>query len=160
MTTTAGGKHTTATHPSTAALARCFDEHGFQASVGSGGGGNNLTYAGVVISGNVDPNSAQFQAAAQACHKYLPGGGPPAISPAEQAEGVKGEVKFAACMRQHGVPGFPDPNGQGIFPADGIRKLDLNSPLLLTAFKACKSLESNVGPSIEFGPGGEVGQRA
>src|SRR5271154_4237409 len=65
--TTSGGSAQSAIG-SRAALASCFASHGFQASVGSGdGGGRSLSVFGVTLSGNVDPDSAQFQAAMQAC---------------------------------------------------------------------------------------------
>lgn len=159
-TTSSGGQSSAAgvggtksTKPSAAALASCFTAHGLQASVGSGaGGGNSYTFfAGVAFSGNVDPNSPQFQAAVQACRKYLPGG-PPALSPAGKAEAAKAMVRFAACMRRKGVSNFPDPNGQGLFPLGTITGLDANSPLFQSAFTACRSLEPKVGPQIEFGP--------
>jgi len=139
--------------PSSAALARCFTDHGFPASVGSAGssGGRTLEIAGVAINGNVDPSSPQFQAAMQACRKYLPGGGPPPETPAEQAAARRAMTAFAACMRKHGVPNFPDPNSEGIFPIAGIQAIDPSSPVVGTAFKACESLEPTRGPRIEFG---------
>jgi hypothetical protein len=50
-------------------------------------------------------------------------------------------LKFAACMRSHGVPNFPDPSGGGdriqIGPNSGI---DLLSPAVESAQQACKTL--------------------
>jgi hypothetical protein len=40
-------------------------------------------------------------------------------------------------MRSHGVPGFPDPNSQGIFPPGQVRRLK-GSALAKTAFSACQ----------------------
>jgi hypothetical protein len=79
----------------------CLSQHGFAAAVGSAGSAPNksLSIAGVIVSGNVDPSSPQFQAAMQACRKYLPGGGPPSLTPAQQAEWASAMAKFAACMR-------------------------------------------------------------
>ena len=134
------------------AFAECMTSHGFAASLGSAANarGKELSIAGVVISGNVDPSSPQFQAAMQACRRYLPGGGPPTLSPAQQAEHAKAMANFAACMRKHGVPSFPDPNGQGIFTPDQLTQLDPTSPLFRTVFKACESLEPKVGLRIRF----------
>ena len=138
--------------PSRAALASCFSAHGFQASVGSGdGGGRSVTFGGVTIGGNVNPDTTQFQAAVQACRKFLPGGGPPALTPAEQAAAAKAMLSFASCMRKDGVPSFPDPDGQGLFPVASLSKLDPSAPLFQTAFKSCQSLEPKVGPRIAFG---------
>jgi hypothetical protein len=87
----------------------------------------------------------------QACRKYLPGGGPPALTPAQRAEAAKGMVAFASCMRKNGVSSFPDPTGQGTFPPGSLARLDPNTPVVHTAFKDCESLEPTVGPRIEFG---------
>lgn len=92
----------------------------------------------------------------QACRKYLPGGGPPALSEAQQAAAAHAMLAFAWCMRKNGVPGFPDPNGQGIFTIGSLAQLDPSSPLFQSAFSTCKSLEPKVGPRIEFGTGGEA----
>ena len=134
------------------AFAGCMTSHGFAASLGSAANasGKELSIAGVVIGGNVDPTSPQFQAAMQACRKYLPGGGPPTLSPAQQAEHARAMASFAACMRKHGVPNFPDPNGQGMFTPDQLQQLDPTSPLFQAAFKACESLEPKAGPRIEL----------
>jgi hypothetical protein len=141
--------------PSAAALAACFSSHGFAASVGSTSAAPSraLKIAGVTISGNVNPESTQFQAAMQACRKFLPGGGPPALTPAQQAEAAQAMLSFAACMRKHGVPDFPDPNGQGRFPLGMIGKLGSNPAALATAYNSCKSLEPKFGPRIVFGKG-------
>lgn len=147
----AGAGGAQSTKPSRAALASCFVAHGFQASVGTGGGGRSLSVFGVAIGGNVDPDSSQFQAAMQACRKFLPGGGPPTLTPAQQAEAAKAMLNFATCMRKKGVPAFPDPNGQGRFPFASIGKLDPTAPLFQSAFKSCQSLEPKVGPRIAFG---------
>jgi hypothetical protein len=57
--------------------------HGFSAAVGSAGSAPSagIRIAGVTISGNVDPSSPQLQAEMQARRKYLPGGGPPTMTP-------------------------------------------------------------------------------
>jgi hypothetical protein len=136
-----------------AAFARCMTSHGFAASLGSAANasGKELSIAGVLIGGNVDPNSPQFQAAMQACRTYLPGGGPPTLSPAQKAEWAKAMAGFAACVRKHGVPNFPDPNGQEVFTPAQLSQLHPTSARFQTAFKACESLEPKVGPRIGFG---------
>lgn len=145
-------KSSTAAKPSRGAFALCLSSHGFAASVGSAANasGRMLSVFGVVVTGNVDPSSPQFQRAMQACRKFLPGGGPPALTPAQQAEAAKANLAFAVCMRKNGVPGFPDPNGQGFFPVTSLSGLDPNSPLAQTAFKACESLEPKVGPHLQL----------
>ena len=58
-------------------------------------------------------------------------------------------LAYAACMRSHGVPDFPDPSSGGaivINPASGI---DLNAPQFDAAQRACQKLvpRSAVSPS-------------
>ena len=153
-TSTAGTTTTSPAKPSRAAFASCLSSHGFQASVGSAAatGSKSVSVFGVVIGGNVDPSSAQFQSALQACRKFLPGGGPPALTPAEQAEHAEAMASFAACMRKHGVPSFPDPNGKGVFSPGALEGLDPTSPLLQSAFKVCGHLQGKLGPRIQLGP--------
>ena len=152
--TTAGSTGMTSTSAAEAgsrvALAACFTSHGFPASVGSGGGsGRTLDVFGVTMTG-VDPASPQFKAALQACRKYLPGGGPPALSPAQQAEARRALSSFAACMRKHGLPGFPAPTAQGIFDPGTLQGLDLTSPQAEAAAHACQSLLPKVGPRLSL----------
>jgi hypothetical protein len=113
----------------------------------------------VIVSGNVNPNSPQFRAAMQACRRYLPPG-PPPLSQAAQAEAARAMLAFASCMRSHGVPAFPDPTSRGLIPFVGLNGIDPSSPLVLAAFKTCEPLEPKVGPRIELGPGGNVGERS
>jgi hypothetical protein len=151
---TAGGTTTSSAEPSQAAFAACLNSHGFRASPASAAtaGDNSISIAGVVIGGNIDPSSPEFQAAMQACRKFLPGGGPPAMTPAQQAEHAKAMASFAACMRKHGVPSFPDPNGQGMFSPGSVKELDPSAPRFQSAFKVCAPLQGKVGPRIRFGP--------
>jgi hypothetical protein len=154
--TTAGTTSATSTSAaasaagSRAALAECFTSHGFPASVGTGGGsGRTLDVFGVTMTG-VDPASPQFKAALQACRKYLPGGGPPALSPAQQAVARRALSSFAACMRKHGLPGFPAPTAQGIFDPGALEGLDLTSPQAQAAAHTCQSLLPKVGPRLRL----------
>lgn len=53
-------------------------------------------------------------------------------------------VKFAECMRNNGVSGFPDPGVSGAFTIDGVlngSSLDPNSAAWKQAMGACKGLE-------------------
>lgn len=51
-------------------------------------------------------------------------------------------LKFAQCLRSHGVPDFPDPSssGQLTIPPD-----DMNTPAFQRASKACQSLMPGAG---------------
>ncbi|HEX3452998.1 MAG TPA: hypothetical protein VHS03_00120 [Gaiellaceae bacterium] len=111
-----------------------------------------LTFFGVTITG-ANPGSPQFQAALNACRKDIPGGGPPALTPAQQAQARQAYTRFAACMRAHGVPNFPDPSGNGSLPftPGSLQKIGLGSSAVTKAFQACQSLEPKVGPRIVLG---------
>jgi hypothetical protein len=51
-------------------------------------------------------SSPEFQSAAQACAKYAHHEAPPPrVTPQDEAD----YLKAAACMRGHGIAGFPDP---------------------------------------------------
>jgi hypothetical protein len=53
-------------------------------------------------------------------------------------------VKFAECMRSHGVGNFPDPSGTGKLTIDAVANgssLNTNTPAFKQAISACKDLE-------------------
>jgi hypothetical protein len=52
-------------------------------------------------------SSPQFKAAERTCQKLLPNGGEPTQQ--EQASILRAMLAYAGCMREHGVPRFPDP---------------------------------------------------
>jgi hypothetical protein len=57
-------------------------------------------------------------------------------------------MQFAACMRSHGVPNFPDPNAQGVISGDSSSGLDPGSPQFQQAQQACaKDLPNGGTPS-------------
>jgi hypothetical protein len=122
----------------------------------AGGGDLSLT---IGPGSGVDPNSPQFQAADKACRKLMPNGGR-APSPAVQAKALAQMLKFSACMRAHGLPGFPDPtssSGGNIQLSIGGKKnsgLDPSSPVFQSAQKACQSVMP--GPKIKGGGSTEL----
>lgn len=100
-----------------------------------------LSAHGIEISGgHIDANSPQFIAANAACKKLVPNGGPP--SPAQVQKQITTALKFAACMRSHGVPNFPDPKVSSgrVQIRIGGPGIDPNSPPFQAALKACQSL--------------------
>lgn len=140
--TTASSKPLVPRNGSFQKFVTCMQQHGVQAQVGQGG-------HSVSIGGS--PKNANMDRAQAACQKYLPGGGPPPLTPAQVAQRAKAMLAFAKCMRNHGVPNFPDPNGQGEFDFAQLGSIKTN-PALHSAGQACQSLENNVkGPRIGFG---------
>ena len=64
------------------------------------------------------------------------GGGPPAGGQMSMSIGgsYSQDLKFAECMRSHGMPDFPDPSANGTFSLN----VGPNSPQFQTAQKACR----------------------
>jgi hypothetical protein len=54
-------------------------------------------------------------------------------------------LRFARCMRSHGVPDFPDPSFTGGAIGIGIPQSVRNSPAYTPATHACKALTIGVG---------------
>jgi hypothetical protein len=81
-----------------------------------------------------EAHSPAFQSAQQACQHLMPTKGPP---PHMTSSELSRAFVFAKCMRSHGVPSFPDP--QGTRPTSGGPTLVLQGML----FK--------VGPGVDPG---------
>ena len=150
-----GAVETTATEddPEAAFLAhaRCMREHGIDMpdpQVHADGEG-----FAVRMDRAIDIDDPAFHRAEKACAKHLPQGrlGGGEIDPEQERRMQEGALKFARCMREHGVD-MPDPTfgGEGqvmmkIGPDDG---LDPNDPKFQEAQQACGSA---------FGPRGAKG---
>jgi hypothetical protein len=67
----------------------------------------------------MDPK--KMDAAQEACKQFAPDGGAP---PKMSAEDLERARKMSQCMRDNGVPGFPDPDPDGGIRIDG-RKLGM-----------------------------------
>lgn len=78
------------------------------------------------------------------------GGNVPKIGPSGHFQiGMKVDTadgpKFSACMRKHGLPNFPDPNGQGVIMIHSGEGIDPGSPAFQSARTACDKLLPNGG---------------
>jgi hypothetical protein len=58
---------------------------------------------------------------------------------------TKNGAKFAACMRSHGVPNFPDPSKDGSITFGSGTGIDPNSPKFKAAQSVCQKLLPNGG---------------
>jgi hypothetical protein len=132
-----GSSPTDSTGKSAVAYARCMRSHGVRNFPDPDSDGHFNAKPGL--------GSPQLQAAQKACQDLLPGGGSltaggGSLTPQQQAQ----MLKYARCMRAHGITNFPDPTskGLGLSPGDGI---DPNSPQFEAAGKACQSLLPNMG---------------
>jgi hypothetical protein len=89
--------------------------------------------------GGVDPNSPQFRAAQSACRSLLPKGGSFSADGAHLSpQQVTQRLKYARCMRSHGLPKFPDPGSHG--GALEPDQVDPNSSQFKSADRACRAL--------------------
>lgn len=59
--------------------------------------------------------------------------------------GIQDGEKFAACVRSHGVPNFPDPNAQGVIQFGSAGGIDPGSPKVQSALQACRKVLPNGG---------------
>ncbi len=101
----------------------------------------------------IDPQSPQYQAADRACKSLMPGS---ALSPAQQAAIKAGNLRYAQCMRAHGIADFPDPNSQGQIQiqAKPGSDLDPNNPRFQAANKACQHYQAGGGKGGSLSTGG------
>jgi hypothetical protein len=135
----AGGASSSAELAKFEGYARCMRSHGISDFPDpSTSGGVGITLNGGRRS-DLDPNNPRFKTANRACRSLAPAAHP---APAPSPQKIAAEVKWARCMRAHGLPSFPDPNGQGTFDSS---KFDESSPASQSATKACQSLANDLG---------------
>ncbi len=93
--------------------------------------GQTLSVNGISV------NAPAFEAARAKCQKYMPGHTAASPSQQEQAQQRASGLKFARCMRSHGVPNYPDPKyyngGQQVY----LPGINPYAPAFQTAAKAC-----------------------
>jgi hypothetical protein len=131
----ASGSHSTS---STIAFSKCMRADGVPNFPDLGNNGTRIEGGGQTISINgVSVNAPAYRAARQKCQKYLPH---TQGSPAQAAQQQQRGVKFARCMRSHGVPNFPDPkvvSSHGDNQQVYLPGVNPQSPAFQTAAKAC-----------------------
>lgn len=89
----------------------------------------------------------KMQAAQEACKKYMPNGGTPPKTSAEQLEQ---ERKLAKCMRENGVPNFPDPKPNGELEIDSTKLgTGPGDPTFDKADKACSQYHPEGAQRVE-----------
>ena len=57
-------------------------------------------------------------------------------------------VGYSHCIRSHGVPGYPDPNGDGVLPKTSAQRLGVSSSQLQAAQSACQHLLPSNGGTL------------
>jgi hypothetical protein len=97
----------------------------------------------------INPDSPQFREALQICAKLAPVGGPGTQSHFDQI--MTAMLKFAACMRAHGITNFPDPVPYGnggvellVPKGTGVGQVDPSTPQYARAASICQPLLNSV----------------
>ncbi|MBF9132175.1 hypothetical protein I0C86_24965 [Plantactinospora sp. S1510] len=69
------------------------------------------------------------------------------------AEEMQQRRRYSACMREKGVPDFPDPDDEGNFPLSDQLRAAENSPAMRDARQACRQYEPPRGNKPSPTPG-------
>jgi len=128
--------------PGAVIFAKCMRGHGVPQFPDPGGtppAGSSVSILGAALPSTVNIKAPAFQAALNTCMKRFLAAHPrPPLSAAKKASALK----FAQCMRTHGVPDFPDPRfppGGGIAIATPP-SVTPSSPAFRHAQQACGNL--------------------
>ena len=128
---TTTGASPSASSSATQTFSECMRAHGEPNFPDQNSGGG---YS-IPPSSGINPNSAAYQNAMNACSSLRRGGaGSNSVSPQYLAK----EVRFSQCMRTHGVADFPDPNSHGGF--SGTSSMNPQSPAFQNAQATCSRL--------------------
>jgi hypothetical protein len=110
--------------------------HGGGAAKAKGTSGRNQSIGG-----------PQMTRANNACQHLLPNGGVPTAAQRQQL--ANQGLKFAECMRAHGISNYPDPSGGGGPTTIGGSGINIQSPQFQAANRACsKDLRGGGGIRI------------
>ena len=99
--------------------------------------------------GTANPDSPAFRAADRACHHLLPG---LVSTSASSGQDQEQDLKFADCMRSHGVPDFPDADRDGAFTIPST--MNQQAPQFERATTACAHAEPNSLSILTQSPAG------
>jgi hypothetical protein len=110
---------------------------GLSLSASGCGGSSSPSVANL---GRTTPNSAGSPASSSSgAFSLPPGSGIGSSISTSLGTGAAG-VAFTACMRSHGVPNFPDPDGRGTITITVSASLNPSSPAFRRALAACRHL--------------------
>lgn len=127
-------------------FARCMREHGIQVEVANVPGGGRGLKIGGGASGPKKPG--MMEAAQKACAKYRPKPKKLNLSPQEKVQREEAVLKFAKCMREHGIEVHASASEGAIqvqihgHPGSGPNP---ESPAFQSAQNACQGYLSKIG---------------
>jgi hypothetical protein len=141
-----GNTNTTAANQEKAVkFAQCMRENGISQFPDPDASGN-LTIDGVLNGSSIDPNGQAWQQALDACKGLQPpgftGGGE------RSSEEQDAAIQFAQCIRDNGVPDFPDPAaGQPLVDTNRIPSAATSHgmSILNAAMQKCSSYSEQLG---------------
>jgi hypothetical protein len=131
---TTSANHSRAHDPQ--AYSACMRSHGVPNFPDPGGTGQIRLDPRKLAGSGIDVDSPRFKRAARACRKLQP---KRASATARQPTAAQQQamLRFARCMRSHGVPNFPDPQPGGAL--DLAQKVAApNSPQFKAAERTCR----------------------
>ena len=140
------GDSTASIHEKAVKFAECMRNNGVSGFPDPDASGA-LTIDGVVNGSSLDPSSAAWKQAIGACTDLEPPGFTGTkVTPQQRTA----RLKFAQCMRDNGVPDFPDPTSNGpLIDTNRIPSLagkdPRNDPGLQAAMQMCRGYASAAG---------------
>jgi hypothetical protein len=111
---------------------QCLKDNGIDMQVGSADGKNTIR-----ISPGPNSDPEKDKAAMEKCKQYAPNGGDMGKADPQMEEAMR---KFAKCMRENGVPNFPDPSANGGIMFNKDSGVDPESDSFKAAQQKCESL--------------------
>lgn len=141
---TAGAQSTTTTASEAVRFSECMRGHGVGRFPDPGPSGK-LTIDEIANGSSLDTSSPTFTRALSACHKLEPGG---FTGRRRSAAQTRAALRFAACIRAHGVTDFPDPiNGQPLIDTNRIPSTatPTGMSILNAAMQRCSAYSSAAG---------------
>jgi hypothetical protein len=140
-----GGNTTAATQEKAVKFAQCMRENGISQFPDPDASGQ-LTIDGVLNGSSIDPSSTTWTAAIAACKDLQP---PGFTGDGERSAGEQdAALQFAQCIRDNGVPDFPDPaNGQPLVDTNRIPSASTSHgmSILNAAMQKCGSYSEQLG---------------
>src|SRR5579864_6919911 len=141
-----GNNGATSIHEKAVIFAECMRANGVSGFPDPSASGS-FTIDEVVNGSSLDPNSAAFKAAIGTCkHLEPPGFTGAKVTPQQRSA----RLQFAQCMRDNGVPDFPDPTPNGpLIDTNRIPSLagkdPRSDPALNAAMHACRNFAAAAG---------------
>ncbi len=123
------------------AFAKCMRSHGVPSFPGPGAATPSRSPAisvfGIVLPSTIDVSSPAFKSAMSSCLKLVTG----AASHSGVSEARRlAALRYAQCMRKHGVTNYPDPTFIGVAEEEkplSVYGINDQSPAVIRAQKAC-----------------------